>query len=97
VDSPSLEISTEGDSFELSGSRSTFSGTIVNDSGQDLQALLILVGFREKDSGRLAAIERQLIWEPLPVGETREYSLQLVLDSQLDPGTLDHFLLVRGR
>jgi hypothetical protein len=97
VDGASYTLATTGDTHEFSGNWGTFSGMILNDSGGEIQIVLVVAGLRDKNSGNLVGLGRKLIWEEIPDGGSIEYSLQVTLDPDLDPSTLEHFLIARGR
>jgi len=96
VDDASFELGTSGDSHEFSGARGTFTGMVLNNTGEELQVVLVVVGLRDK-SGNLVGLGRELLWDGVPDGESIEYSVPIELDPSLNTSALEHFLIARGR
>lgn len=97
VDSPSYTLSTTGDEDNIAEYLSTFSGQVVNDTGETLQIILVVIGLREKSTGRLVGLSSSLITGEFPPGSTVEYNLNVSPDPGVDPATLEKFILTRGR
>lgn len=97
VDSPSYTLSTTGDEDNIAEYLSTFSGQVVNDTGETLQIVLVVIGLREKSNGLLVGLSSSLITGEFPPGSTVEYNLTISSDPEVDPAILEKFILTRGR
>ncbi len=97
VDSPSFVLSTTGDEDNITEYLSTFSGQVVNDTGETLNIVLVVIGLREKSTGRLAGLSYSLLTGEFPAGSTVEYNLTISPDTEIDTASLEKFILTRGR
>jgi hypothetical protein len=97
VDSPSIEltqISSQTTSSEFDWS---INGIVVNDSQIQLSSIRVVVGLREKNTGRLVGLAQELFRGDFPPGSSTEFSLTLSPDPSINPSSLEEFFLVRGR
>jgi hypothetical protein len=92
-----VELSTNEPQVEFSEGVATFTGTIVNDGSQNLQAALVVVGLRRRDSGALVGLGSLGLNEPLATGGQTAYSLFIYYDPVVNDGNLDAFVQVAGR
>lgn len=97
VDSPSFILSTTGDEDNITEYLSTFSGQAVNDTGETLNIVLVVIGLREKSTGRLVGLSYSMLTGEFSPGSTIEYNLTISPDPQIDPGSLEKFIITRGR
>ncbi|MCD6425913.1 MAG: hypothetical protein J7L35_10480 [Anaerolineales bacterium] len=97
VDTPSLELSTQGQLDTPEEFRWTLAGEVVNNSDQDLTMVLVVVGLRETATGKLVGLTHKLEIGEFPTGFTIPYSLGIVPDQSLDLTKLESFVIVRGR
>jgi hypothetical protein len=97
VDSPSFILSTTGDEDNITEYLSTFSGQAVNDTGETLNIVLVVIGLREKSTGRLVGLSYSMLTGEFSPGSTIEYNLTISPDPQIDQGSLEKFIITRGR
>jgi hypothetical protein len=70
---------------------------VVNDTGETLNIVLVVIGLREKSTGRLVGLSYSLLTGEFPAGSTVEYNLTISPDSEIDQVSLEKFILTRGR
>lgn len=97
VDSPSHVLSTTGEEDNIAEYLSTFSGQVVNDTGETLQIILVVIGLREKSTGGLVGLSTSILTGEFPTGSTVDYNLTISPDPQIDPESLEKFIITRGR
>ena len=97
VDSPSLELSTQGQVDTPEEYRWTSIGEVVNNSDQDLTMVLIVISLREKNTGKLVGLTHTLKAGEFPSGSNIPYELGISPDPALDPAKLESVVIVRGR
>ena len=97
VDSPSYVLSTSGNEKNTSEYLWSFSGNVVNDTDKTLRFILVVIGLREIESGRLVGLAQSLKVGEFPTGSSIEYNLVVSPDPDLDSAALEEFILIRGR
>ena len=97
VDSPSIELSTQGQLDTPEEYRWTSIGEVVNNSDQDLTMVLIVFGLRETATGKLVGLTHTLKTGELKAGSSIPYSLNVFPDRSFDSSYLESFVIVRGR
>ena len=97
VEGASVELSTSGDVQTYSDGLGAFTGEVINDTGQALQAVVVLVGLREPGSGQVLGMGNTFIMGEFPEGATAEYAINIILEPGFTPATAEAFIIVRGR
>ncbi len=73
--SENVELSTDNDNFELSANQVTFTGDVINDSGEEIQGATVIVTLYNKDSGELVAMGYGGIYDPIASYQTTPYQI----------------------
>lgn len=92
-----VNLATSGEHLESSDGVATFSGNVVNDTGQDLQAALVLVGVRQRASGVLVGLGSLELNEPMPAGGQAAYSLFIYHDPEIGADGMEAFVQAMGK
>jgi hypothetical protein len=74
----------------------TVAGNAVNESGQTLRLITVVVGLRETGTGKLVGLAQQIKAGEFPPGEPIDYSVIINPDPGFDPGVLEEFILLLG-
>ena len=97
VDSPSHILSVENNTAIPENFQWTISGSVVNDSGETLQVILIVVGLQEIGTGKLIGLVETLKTGEFLPGSGIEYNLIIYPDLEIESTNLEEFIIVRGR
>ncbi|RLC89734.1 MAG: hypothetical protein DRI77_15420 [Chloroflexi bacterium] len=74
----------------------TFTGQVVNDSGETLDYAIIILGLRDS-TGQIVGTDSMTVWDDLAVCASAEYAIYVDFDPDLDVDSLSYFTLVRGK
>jgi len=97
VEGASVELSTSGDEQTYADGLGAFTGEVINDTGQALQAVVVLVGLREPGSGQVLGMGNTYIMGEFPEGDSAEYAIDIILEPGFTPATAEAFIIARGR
>ncbi|MDZ7844902.1 MAG: hypothetical protein U5K99_08895 [Anaerolineales bacterium] len=74
----------------------TVAGNTVNDTGQTLRMVTVVVGIRESGTGKLVGLAHYIAAGELPPGEALNYTVDIYPDPAFDPANLEEFVLLLG-
>jgi hypothetical protein len=86
--SPAYALVSENASNTFEGGTGVFTGTVINNSGQDLSSAIVIVSLYDKSSGELIATGYSFVPESLPNNGTGSYEISLYPPIDLDPANI---------
>jgi hypothetical protein len=97
TDTQYVDLSFTDDGFEYDSFWGlTFTGQVVNDSGQTITGGIVLVPLRDKQTGELLAMGYQTIYDDIEPGGSQDYEVMVEISEDLDLEGFDYVVIVRG-
>jgi len=97
VETPSFELAAEGEQVTPAEFQWTFTGSVVNETEETLEVVLIVAGVRDPSTGKLAGLAQELRMGEVPSGSSIDYSITVTTDTGIDQAGLEAFTILRGR
>ncbi len=96
-DQPLVALAVNGvEPIDISEYEATLTGTVLNDSGVTVNAITVVAGFRNVDTGQVVATGFEFIFQELSDGEILPYTVRIPTEPGLDFGVFEHVVVVRG-
>jgi len=94
--SENVDLSINNDSFEGSTNQVTFTGNVINDSGQEVDGATVIVTLYNKESGELVAMGYGGIYDPIAPNQTTAYEIWIDTPADFDMDTVDYVIVAKG-
>jgi hypothetical protein len=91
-----VELSTENDSNEVGDFQVTFTGDVVNDSGEEVEGATVIVTLYSIESGALVAMGFGGIYEPISPNGTTTYQVWIDTPINFDFDSVEYEIFARG-
>ncbi len=90
-----VDLSVTDEDNSVDEDSATFTGTITNDSGQDVDSGVVIVGLRDTASGTVVAADYTYL-EGIPAGGSAAYEVSLDIEPGLDTNAVEYFVIAKG-
>ena len=97
VSSQAYSLPTIEDTNSINQGVAVYTGTVINNSGQDLYTTIVIVAIYDKLSGELIATNYAFVPEFLPNNGTGFYELSLFPPIDIDPQNIDIIITALGQ
>ena len=78
------DITVQDEDISIEGEEASVSGTILNDSGGDIESAIIFAEVRDKESGEILATGYTVLFDPLAEDDTAPYQFLIELPTDFD-------------
>jgi hypothetical protein len=95
--SQSYTLSTKDDSNAFDGTTFYFTGTVINNSGQDLSSALVSISLYDKTSGDLIATNLNFVAESLTKDSSGTYEVYLYPANDINPADVSIEIIALGQ
>jgi hypothetical protein len=92
-----FELTTMDDKHSFDGATGVFTGTVINDSGQDLVSVIVTVAIYDKSTGDLLATNYTFVPESLINNGTGSYEVYLYPPTDIDLQNIDMVIIALGQ
>jgi len=90
-------LKTQDDVYSFDGYVGTFTGEIINNSGQPLAQTIAIVLVYDKLSGQIIGVGEQVFQTNFKDGDRIRYEITIDLDKNYDPDLIESTILAKGR
>ncbi len=97
VETPSVNLTARSVQETATEFDWVITGSVVNDSSETIQTILVVVGLRDAQTGELVGLTHDLFQDEFAPGSSTEFTIMITPDLSLDPAGLEYFTIVRGR
>jgi hypothetical protein len=93
-----IDIKTANDEQEFVDEGITFTGQIVNNSGETLDKAVVIISVRDKATGELIATDYGSVYDDLAPGDKADYYVRIEFeaDSGYDESNVEYLITVKG-
>ena len=91
-----VELTTQNDSNEVSTYQTTFTGEVLNNSGQDIDGATIVVSFYDVETGELVAMGYGGIYDAIANNATAEYTVWVDPPADFDINSVEYVITAWG-
>lgn len=91
-----IELTTQNDSNEVSSYQITFSGEVLNNSGEEVDGATVIVSLTDVASGELVAMGYGGIYDPISANGTAEYTVWIDIPADFDIDSVEYVIIAKG-
>ncbi len=95
--SPAFVLTTEDNGNTFEGGSGVFTGTAINNSGQDLSSVIVIISLYNESSGELIATGSSFVPEAMPNNGTGSYEVTLYPPVDIDPADINIEITALGQ